>query len=94
MTTQSHFPVSSHGLLTLAEASAMLGVSKITLRRWTKSGDLQCVRIGQRQDRRFRRVDIEKFIVVHLEEPVAEFAPAGRDHEKPEIVLSAHTPRP
>lgn len=50
------------GLMTLDEAAALLGVAKITLRRWTRMGELPCVRIGKRGDRRFRRADLEKYI--------------------------------
>jgi excisionase family DNA binding protein len=64
-------PAAHTGLLTLTEASAVLGVSKITLRRWTKSGALRCVRIGRRKDRRFRPADLEEFIAAHLREPAA-----------------------
>lgn len=53
-------------LLTLAEASAIMGVSKITLRRWTASGSFPCVRIGSRNDRRFRAMDIRQFILAHM----------------------------
>jgi excisionase family DNA binding protein len=49
-------------LMSLDEAAVRLRVSKVTLRRWTKSGMVSCVRIGSRGDRRFRREDIECFI--------------------------------
>ena len=50
------------GLMTLDEAAAYLGVAKITLRRWTRQGQLPCVRIGKRGDRRFRRADLDSYI--------------------------------
>jgi len=50
------------GLMTLDEAAAYLGVAKITLRRWTRQGELACVRIGKREDRRFRRADLDAYI--------------------------------
>lgn len=53
-------------LLTLAQAAKRLGVAKLTLRRWTDRGELQCVRIGTRQDRRFRASDIEDYISARM----------------------------
>lgn len=41
-------------LLSLKHAARCLGVSKITIRRWTDLGILRCVRIGARRDREFR----------------------------------------
>ncbi len=48
--------------MTLDEAAAYLGVAKITLRRWTRKGELACVRIGKRGDRRFRQADLDAYI--------------------------------
>jgi excisionase family DNA binding protein len=56
----------TEGLLTLEEAARLLGVSKITLRRWTRSGSLGCVRVGQRGDRRFRREDLEFYVAARI----------------------------
>lgn len=49
-------------LLTLREACAILKCHPNTLRNWDKSGLLKAVRIGSREDRRFRKEDILKFI--------------------------------
>jgi excisionase family DNA binding protein len=49
-------------LLTLQEAADFLQVSKITVRRWTRKGQLGCVRFGTRRDRRFYLEDLERFI--------------------------------
>lgn len=54
--------MAEQGLMTLDEAAAYLGVAKVTLRRWTRDGHLACVRIGKRQDRRFRRTDLDAYI--------------------------------
>jgi len=48
--------------MTLDEAAVYLGVAKISLRRWTRDGQLRCVRIGKRGDRRFRREDLDAYI--------------------------------
>ena len=45
-------------LLTIAEAARLLNVSKMTIRRWTNSGKLKCVRMGVRKERRFLEADL------------------------------------
>ena len=54
--------MADEGLMTLDEAATYLGVAKITLRRWTRDGQLACVRIGKRGDRRFRQADLHAYI--------------------------------
>ncbi len=56
----------TEGLLTLDEAAQLIGVSKISLRRWTRDGSLSCIRVGSRGDRRFRRKDLERYISTRL----------------------------
>jgi excisionase family DNA binding protein len=51
-------------LLTLREACAILKCHPNTLRNWDRSGVLKAVRIGSREDRRFRKEDILKFIEI------------------------------
>jgi transcriptional repressor of dcmA and dcmR len=48
-------------LLDIAEAARFLSVSETSLRRWTNSGALPCLRIGNRRERRFRRADLLAF---------------------------------
>jgi excisionase family DNA binding protein len=48
-------------LLDIAEAARFLNVSETSLRRWTNSGALQCLRVGRRRERRFRRADLLAF---------------------------------
>lgn len=50
-------------LLTLEEAAQYLGVSKTSLRRWTKDGQLSCHRIGMRAERRFDQEMLEEFLL-------------------------------
>ena len=59
-------------LLTIAEAAALLNVSKMTIRRWTNSGKLACSRIGPRKERRFLRTDLQKLL--SADEPNVEQA--------------------
>lgn len=49
-------------LLNITEAAAFLNVSKATIRRWTDDGRLACLRIGARNERRFRQGDLAQLI--------------------------------
>lgn len=49
-------------IITLAEASAMLGLHPNTLRKWDNSGYLKAIRFGTRKDRRYRKSDIMKIL--------------------------------
>jgi len=65
-------------LLDIGEAAEFLNVSEASLRRWTNSGALPCLRIGLRRERRFRRGDLLAF----MEQPGAK-APANSNGEGP-----------
>ena len=65
--------------MSLDEASEYLQVAKVTLRRWTSKGQLRCVRIGSRGDRRFRKSDLDAYIrrnvspkTINRKKPVAK----------------------
>lgn len=58
LSTQNDIPE----LLTLREACDILKCHPNTLRNWDRSGLLKAVRIGTREDRRYRKNDILKFI--------------------------------
>ena len=49
-------------LLDIKQAAQFLGVSETSLRRWTTSGRLACLRVGQKRERRFRRSDLIGFM--------------------------------
>lgn len=49
-------------LLNIKEAAAVLKVSEASLRRWTNSGQLPCLRLGAKGERRFRREDLMSFL--------------------------------
>lgn len=49
-------------LLTLEEAAEQLGVSKSTLRRWTRQGIIESIRINPRGDRRFTPEQLQNFV--------------------------------
>lgn len=50
---------SGKSLLSVSEAARVLGVSPGTVRRWSNSGTLACVRTPSGH-RRFRRADLER----------------------------------
>ena len=52
-------------LLDIAQAAVLLQVSEASLRRWTNAGQLPCLRIGGRRERRFRRADLLAFLKSH-----------------------------
>ena len=49
-------------IITLAEASAILGLHPNTLRKWDNSGYLKAIRYGTRKDRRYRKSDVLKLL--------------------------------
>jgi excisionase family DNA binding protein len=49
-------------LLNIEQAASFLNVSEASLRRWTNSGQLACLRVGRRRERRFRRADLLAFM--------------------------------
>lgn len=49
-------------LLTLKEAAQILKVHPNTLRLWDNKGVLKAIRLGVKKARRYRKIDIEKFI--------------------------------
>jgi len=49
-------------IITLAEASDILGVHPNTLRKWDNKGFLKAIRIGTRKDRRYRKGEVVKIL--------------------------------
>ncbi len=49
-------------LLDIEQAARFLNVSETSLRRWTNSGRLACLRVGRRRERRFRMADLLAFM--------------------------------
>lgn len=70
-------------LLNIKEAAAILKVSEASLRRWTNSGKLACMRLGAKKERRFRREDLMSF----LENRVADDAPKSSAGRPTDVVL-------
>jgi transcriptional repressor of dcmA and dcmR len=61
-------------LLDIKQAAQFLRVSETSLRRWTNSGLLASLRVGQRRERRFRRADLVAFMEHH---PAGSTRPTG-----------------
>ena len=81
MTTR---PDPTSDLLNIKEAAALLKVSEASLRRWTNAGQLACLRLGAKRERRFRREDLMAF----LENRDAGATPAAPATARPaEVVL-------
>lgn len=49
-------------LLNTRQAAELLNVSEISIRRWTMSGKLPCMRVGARRERRFNQNDLMNFL--------------------------------
>lgn len=59
-------------LLTIKQAAKLLNVSEMSLRRWTNSGKLACVRVGAHRSRRFQREDLMQFLEKQEASPPVE----------------------
>ena len=49
-------------LLNIKQAAKFLNVSEISLRRWSDSGKLPCLRVGLRRERRFVQADLFSYL--------------------------------
>jgi excisionase family DNA binding protein len=72
----------SEDLLDIKQAASFLGVSETSLRRWTNSGQLACLRVGGKRERRFRRADLVGFMETQpvTDVPSRSQPPNGRQH--------------
>ena len=52
-----------NSMMTVPEVARLLHVHPNTVRRWADQGLLQTYRITQRGDRRFRREDVDRFLL-------------------------------
>lgn len=59
MNTAAHV---AEELLNIKQAAKILNTSEISLRRWSDSGKLPCLRIGVRRERRFRLADLFAYL--------------------------------
>jgi excisionase family DNA binding protein len=64
-------------MLTTSEVAAILNVHINTIRRWSNQGTLKAYQLGPRGDRRFRREDIDEFLVGHRSKNNGDLAVDG-----------------
>lgn len=57
-------------LLTIKEAAKYLNVSEMSLRRWTNSGKLKCLRVGKKNERRFQEEDLIAYLSGNSQAPL------------------------
>ena len=55
-------PTDPTELMNTKQAAQFLNVSEISIRRWTESGKLPCVRVGARRERRFDKTQLIEFL--------------------------------
>ena len=79
----------SEELLDIKKAAAFLGVSETSLRRWTNSGQLACLRVGGKRERRFRRGDLLAFMET---QPVADASSRPQSSPGPQHTIVAGIP--
>jgi excisionase family DNA binding protein len=73
-------------LLTLDDAASFLGVSKVSLRRWTNDGLLECHRIGPQGRRRFDLEQLRTF--------AERSSPGSRQESEPRYPLHRLSSKP
>lgn len=64
-------------LLSIKQASELLGINKDTLRNWEKEGKITPLRVGTRADRKYRIEDLEKFIDKKMGAVLSEISGTG-----------------
>ncbi len=79
-------------LLDIGDAAQFLNVSETSLRRWTNSGALPCLRVGRRRERRFRRADLLAFLDDESGQPRTPHVQPAVDSSRPLHELIPLTP--
>lgn len=74
-------PPEPEEFLDINDAAAFLNVSVTSLRRWTTAGQLACLRVGRKRERRFRRSDLLAFME---EQAGPQRQAAGRSTSSPD----------
>jgi excisionase family DNA binding protein len=79
----------SEDLFDIKRAASFLGVSETSLRRWTNSGQLACLRVGGKRERRFRRTDLVAFMEA---QPVTNSPPRSQPSDGRQHTVIAGSP--
>jgi transcriptional repressor of dcmA and dcmR len=67
-------------LLTIKEAASYLNVSEMSIRRWTNSGKLKCLRVGKKKERRFREEDLHSYLTGDAPSAITSLALPEESH--------------
>jgi transcriptional repressor of dcmA and dcmR len=78
----------SEELLDIKQAAQFLQVSETSLRRWTNSGRLGCLRVGLKRERRFRRTDLVAFMENQPAELAADVERSGSAQDRQQAVIA------
>ena len=60
----AHQNNNNSAMLNISDVAHLLNVHVNTVRRWSNQGLLKSYRIGSRGDRRFKKKDVETFLVL------------------------------
>ena len=72
-------------LLNIKEAASLLKVSEASLRRWTNSGQLPCLRLGAKGERRFRQEDLMSFLEARKTDTALPPPPSAPSRQPAEV---------
>jgi transcriptional repressor of dcmA and dcmR len=91
MTRSDSSAADESALMDIHEAARFLRVSEVSVRRYTNSGALSCLRVGGRRQRRFRRADLESFLGASA--PAAQAQKTDQPASQP-VARQRAAPRP
>ena len=85
MLAKSHIPATGtraqrpgDATLSVTKAAHVLGVHPNTIRAWSEAGRLRYYRINERGDRRYRLVDLQRFLTAAASDTPAGIAEASQ----------------
>jgi len=78
MGTPGKIETEAESLLNIKQAAKILNASEISLRRWSDSGKLPCLRIGVKRERRYRLSDLLAYLEQDQGSMIASGSPTHR----------------